>query len=99
MTWTSNCDDCRSLAATWTIFLIISVLGILAARWRRWTIAPTFIIWAIAARGQLGALYAGMDRGLLYHAFAAMGVGLLGPLLALLPWRRGQPHDGDDAAA
>ena len=95
MSWTGNCDDCRSLFATWAIFLALALLGTLAVRWRRWTLLPTIAVWAIEARDQLAFLYAGLDRALIYHAFAAISVGVLAPLVAaVVPRRSAKSADG-----
>ena len=99
MSWNGSCDDCRTLATSWAIFLIIALVGAVAVRWRRWTLAPLVLIWIIATRDQLGYLSAGMDRGLLWHAFAAIGTGLAAPVLMVFVWRkRTQGSSGASAA-
>jgi hypothetical protein len=99
MSWSGPCDDCRSVATTWAIFLIIALAGTATVRWRRWTLAPVFLIWVIAVRDQLGYLSAGTDRGLVWHAFAAIATGLAAPLLMALVTRKHTRRSSSASAA
>jgi hypothetical protein len=99
MSWDGNCDDCRTLATTWAIFLAIALVGALAVRWRRWALAPVLLFWFLAARDQVGYFGAGMDRGLLWHAVAAICTGLVAPVLTALVLRRRAQGSSSELAA
>jgi uncharacterized integral membrane protein len=85
MVWDGGlCEHCRTLAATWGLFLLLAVAGALIVWLHRYGIAAFLVAWLIASYDQLGYLTADTPDPLIVHAFSVIAVGLLIPLATWL---------------
>jgi hypothetical protein len=91
MVWDAGlCDDCRTVATMWMIFLAVAAAGTVLVRLFRRAFVVVALAWLYATYDQLGYLTAETPKPVLLHVAAAVATGILLPALALLVPRRRQ---------
>jgi len=90
MVWDSGlCEDCRTVATMWIIFVAIAIVGSILVRLYRKAFLVVALAWLYATYSQLGYLDAATPRLILLHVVVAVGIAIVFPTLALLvPSRR-----------
>jgi len=85
MVWDGSlCEGCRTVSATWAVFLAIAVGGAALVWFRRYAFLVVLLAWCVAVKDHLGYLTAETPRLILAHVFTAISLGLAVPITALV---------------